>query len=551
MALMHDTSKVISYGIPGDCEFVEVDEIGPDGRVQTNEFETYVSWKLTGRIKTLALARQKAYGHALLPLPDEEVDDGAGGMTPNPAFKVITFDQNDVARTFLQTRFVGRTVQAMVTNMMTQGDNANDIFAAIDLRYSLKDSIDDPEAVKRRSRQALRSLQSAAPMRYMVVNHQPIEWDDIHVTEHTNIRKWLTALQDEAGAHENLLLHIKEQLQPCDEERVATAARVLEKIQSHPHLTFSYIDTEKTMWLDACTVFDGPEAAPFSAKGEYLEGKKPGYVPTFTLIYEQHAKLQQRLDDRAKAASGDVGTIKTNTKQPPSSAVVTTLPPNACYFWFHGKGTCRYGDKCKRSHDGVKGSGGVFIPRSQRGDQFDQSTWKKGKAIEAIPPTSSWKDRKKNEKGMKKKKEKNETKSSEKKKKQGCFVCDDENHRAAECPLKRALIKRRERLSKEKKGVSMIQMLGVSSSKDQKDMLDRFEGLEQSFEKLQNKIQAIENRKRKILEDNEHLLDDILSDDDDESATIAGLGENSPKKQKHTTTKVDEKDPYAAYGEYQ
>jgi hypothetical protein len=160
----HDTAKVISYGIPSDCEFEEVDEIGPDGRVQTNEFETYVSWKLTGRIKTLALARQKAYGHALLPLPEEEIDDGHGMMIPNPAYKVITFDQNDVARTYLQTRFVGRTVRAMVTNMMTQNANANDIFAAIDLRYSLKESTDDPEAVKRRSRQALRSLQSAAPM---------------------------------------------------------------------------------------------------------------------------------------------------------------------------------------------------------------------------------------------------------------------------------------------------------------------------------------------------------------------------------------------------
>jgi hypothetical protein len=90
----------------------------------------------------------------------------------------------------------------------------------------------------------------------------------------------------------------------------------------------------------------------------------------------------------------------------------------------------------------------------------------------------------------------------------------------------------------------MVQMLGASSSKDQKEMIDRFEGLEKCFEKLQNKLQAIETRKRKEREDEEALL---LEDSDDDSAAVNGIDSSSSKKPKTST--VDDEDPYKAYGE--
>ena len=415
MALEGDSSKAISYGIPKECSFEEIDEVGHDGRVQTNEFETYVQWKLSGKAETLAKARQKGYGHALLPLPPEEIEEVDGSMHQNPAFKAITFEQNDVARTYLSSRFTGREISQSVANMMAQNWNANDMFAEIDRRYSMRESLTDPEAIKRRSRQALQSLQSAAPMRYSITAHAPIEWEGIGVTEHTNIRKWMRALQDEAGAHDNLLQHIDDQLQPCDRERVATTERMLEKLQSHPHLAFPYVESEKATWLDRCKVFDGNTAVVFDPAGNYPPGKQPGYVATFNYIYEKHAQMQLRLDEKAKAV-GVVAAIPTTNACMDERAPRRKLPPNACPWYFYGRGNCKHGDQCPKSHDGIKGSGGPWKSRKQREAERASKGQQKSQSAVKTPQLKGYK------------------------RKRRCFACDQEGHIAANCTLKQRLL---------------------------------------------------------------------------------------------------------------
>ena len=240
-AMASNSEKVISYSLPKVENLVcpEATETGADGREEHCEFDTFINWMLRERNTTLALARQMGYGHALLPHELVKIPHPTEGgrVVPNPAYKKITFEQNDVARTYLQQRFTGNSIKQFVTNKLSQTPplNANDVFKLIDDRYSLVEDCNDPEAVKRRSKQALKALWKAAPMWYAIFNHTQIEWDGQEVTEDTNIRQWLQAVLDEQGAHENLLGHIKKQLTPIRfESRGGNSRSNLGKDQDSP-----------------------------------------------------------------------------------------------------------------------------------------------------------------------------------------------------------------------------------------------------------------------------------------------------------------------------
>lgn len=413
-----NSEKVISYALP-KCDFVcpEATELGADGRDEHSEFETFINWMLKERTNTLAMARQMGYGHALLPHEEEMMlnPSNLAEEIPNPMYKRITFEQNDVARTYLQQRFTGNSIKQFVNNKLAQYPplNANDIFAAIDGRYSLSDDCQDLEAVKRRSKQALKALWKAAPMWYAIFNHLPIEWNGQEVTEDTNIRQWLQAVLDEQGAHDNLLGHIKDQLTAADQrQEVATVDRILEKIKSHPHLAFPWMEMHSA-FLDQCEVFH-ENGACYNPVGNYLGGKVSGYTQTFTYYYEKRAQHRARLDEAAKNAPiPEVSGITKDTTE------VLKLPDHACRYYFYGDGECRFGDKCRRSHDGIKGSGGPWKSKSVLLKEKKRDPKRGSDSDEEKPKSNSG--------------------SKEKQKKRGrtCYICESPDHLSFDCPKKK------------------------------------------------------------------------------------------------------------------
>ena len=414
-AMASNSEKVISYSLPKVENLVcpEATETGADGREEHCEFDTFINWMLRERNTTLALARQMGYGHALLPHELEKIPHPTevGRVVPNPAYKKITFEQNDVARTYLQQRFTGNSIKQFVTNKLSQTPplNANDVFKLIDDRYSLVEDCNDPEAVKRRSKQALKALWKAAPMWYAIFNHTQIEWDGQEVTEDTNIRQWLQAVLDEQGAHESLLGHIKKQLTQSDlSQEVETVDRILEKIKTHPHLAFPWLEMHAAL-LDQCETFHA-NGACYNPSGKYQNSKVAGYVQTFTYYYEKRAQHRLRLDEAAKNGPiPEINGLKSKSTSDETGGV--EVPKNACKYHFYGEGNCRFGDKCKRSHDGVKGSGGPWKTRAElakKSSQFKKDT--------------------------KQKSSDDEEPSAFKKRGRRCYICDDPDHIAQDCP---------------------------------------------------------------------------------------------------------------------
>ena len=431
-----------AYKLPSNCVYKEILKIDGD-RENTDIIATMGDWMARGRDQTMMLANQEGYGKALLP---REIEDPANigaippVMIPNPLISsLVTLEQNDVARLFLDARFKGNLVKRRLKVMMQANNyNACDIFAMIDSKYSAMEPDSgetDAQMQTRMSSLCLKALRAAAPMAYQVMDHQPIIWDKITLSNDSNMSYFLNDLEDEVASHDLMYAGLQAKMTSSDIDTVVTAPRLLGRIKGHPQInSMAYMTDENMARLGACKLMFSGIICMESNQDNCHPSPLPGYKPTIRSVYNKHASRSNCRDAYSKqgSESASVHGLRTGSEDLKDQAKAIK---NRCPHWFYGNRGCKFEETCKKNH-GPPGTQGILgewkNPKDRnyrRSEDEEERSPKRNKSSPKDPRT--------------------------------CYGCGEAGHFILDCPRKKK--------EQEKRQVNMNIVVNVRSPTDTAD----------------------------------------------------------------------------------